>query len=86
MPQTSNIMNSTSTNFSDNYEVKEELGKLVFSQFLKAASRRACSVTKQIIAILFHFENSESDSAFWTNETTLTSQLHIVKILEVHSQ
>ncbi|VDO27525.1 unnamed protein product [Brugia timori] len=33
IPQTSNVMNNTSTNFSDNYEVKEELGKLVFFFF-----------------------------------------------------
>lgn len=31
VPPTKSTMNNTSTNFSDNYEVKEELGKYVSS-------------------------------------------------------
>ncbi|VIO87258.1 Uncharacterized protein BM_BM5007 [Brugia malayi] len=40
IPQTSNVMNNTSTNFSDNYEVKEELGKGAFSVVRRCVQKR----------------------------------------------
>ncbi|VDM08898.1 unnamed protein product [Wuchereria bancrofti] len=40
IPQASNVMNNTSTNFSDNYEVKEELGKGAFSVVRRCVQKR----------------------------------------------
>ncbi|VDK74614.1 unnamed protein product [Onchocerca ochengi] len=40
IPQATNVMNSTSTNFSDNYEVKEELGKGAFSVVRRCVQKR----------------------------------------------
>uniref|UniRef100_A0A915AB63 Calcium/calmodulin-dependent protein kinase type II n=1 Tax=Parascaris univalens TaxID=6257 RepID=A0A915AB63_PARUN len=40
VPPTKSTMNSTSTNFSDNYEVKEELGKGAFSVVRRCVQKR----------------------------------------------
>ncbi|KAM3725745.1 Calcium/calmodulin-dependent protein kinase type II [Dirofilaria immitis] len=40
IPQANNVMNSASTNFSDNYEVKEELGKGAFSVVRRCVQKR----------------------------------------------